>query len=85
MLLLTMTVTAMAERVNNSSSAGLFWSTAKEEEDLLRKADPNDDSTAASVVNERDDELDGGFSSLDGMLQWAIGILFLLSFFTFSL
>ncbi|KAK1571343.1 hypothetical protein Q3G72_015376 [Acer saccharum] len=73
MLLLTMTVTAMAERVNNSSSAGLFWSTAKEEEDLLRKADPNDDSTAASVVNERDDELDGGFSSLDGMLQWAIG------------
>ncbi|KAK2634695.1 hypothetical protein Ddye_029487 [Dipteronia dyeriana] len=73
MLLLAMTVTAMAERVNISSLAGLFWSTAKEEEDLLRKADPNDDSTAASVVNERDDELDGGFSSLDGMLQWAIG------------
>ncbi|KAI9157747.1 hypothetical protein LWI28_027332 [Acer negundo] len=72
-LLLIMTVTAMAERVNTSSLAGLLWSTAKEEEDLLRKADPNDDSTAASVVNERDDELDGGFSSLDGMLQWAIG------------
>ncbi|KAL5733790.1 hypothetical protein ACOSP7_031651 [Xanthoceras sorbifolium] len=73
LVLLTMAVTAMAERVNISSSGGLFWSTAKEEEDLLRKADPNDDSSAASVVNERDDELDGGFSSLEGMLQWAIG------------
>lgn len=61
---------AIAERVNNSSPGGLFWSTAKEEEDLLRKADPNDDSTAVAS-----DELDGGFSSLDGMLQWAIGML----------
>lgn len=69
LVLLTMTMDVMvAERVTNSSSGGLFWSTAKEEEDLLRKADPNDDSTSAAS-----DELDGGFSSLDGMLQWAIG------------
>ncbi|XP_007049897.2 PREDICTED: hsp70 nucleotide exchange factor FES1 [Theobroma cacao] len=56
-----------AELENTSSSAGLFWSTAKEEGDLVHKAGPADDSTAAS------EDLDGGFSSLDGMLQWAIG------------
>ncbi|WRX10432.1 Nucleotide exchange factor Fes1 - like 1 [Theobroma cacao] len=55
------------ELENTSSSAGLFWSTAKEEGDLVHKAGPTDDSTAAS------EDLDGGFSSLDGMLQWAIG------------
>ncbi|XP_022774788.1 hsp70 nucleotide exchange factor FES1 isoform X2 [Durio zibethinus] len=56
-----------AEQENKSSSAGLFWSTAKEEGDLVHKAGPADDSTAAV------DNADGGFSSLDGMLQWAIG------------
>lgn len=72
--LLLITVTARAERINMSSSAGLFWSTAKEDEDLLRKPESNDDSAAAAVVNDHD-EIDGGFSSLDGMLQWAIGIV----------
>ncbi|TKY49995.1 Nucleotide exchange factor SIL1 [Spatholobus suberectus] len=42
----------------NLTSAGLSWSTAKEESDL---APPPDESDS-----------DGGFSSLDGMLQWAI-------------
>ncbi|KAL4354690.1 hypothetical protein GQ457_06G034420 [Hibiscus cannabinus] len=50
-----------------SSSAGLFWSTAKEEGDLVHKSGYADDSTATA------DDIDGGFSSLDGMLQWAIG------------
>ncbi|XWS41155.1 hypothetical protein CRYUN_Cryun17cG0055900 [Craigia yunnanensis] len=56
-----------AERENKSSSAGLFWSTAKEEGDLVHKAGPAEDSTAAG------EDVDGGFSSLDVMLQWAIG------------
>lgn len=73
-LLMITTVIGRAERVTNSSSAGLFWSTAKEDEDLLRKAEPNDDSTAAAIVNDHD-EFDGGFSSIDGMLQWAIGAI----------
>ncbi|KAL9414506.1 hypothetical protein AB3S75_042886 [Citrus x aurantiifolia] len=71
LLMITMAI-GRAERVNNSSSAGLFWSTAKEDEDQPRKAERNDDSTAAAIVNDHD-ELDGGFSSIDGMLQWAIG------------
>ncbi|KAA8532230.1 hypothetical protein F0562_032263 [Nyssa sinensis] len=60
---------ARAESVNKSTSDGLFWSTAKEEGDLMRKAEA-EESTA--VLNDKDD-FDGGFSSLDGMLQWAIG------------
>ncbi|XVF14646.1 hypothetical protein REPUB_Repub09cG0079400 [Reevesia pubescens] len=47
---------------------GLFWSTAKEEGDLVHKGGAADDSTAAG-----EEDVDGGFSSLDGMLQWAIG------------
>ncbi|GFZ07021.1 ARM repeat superfamily protein [Actinidia rufa] len=58
-----------AEGVNKSVSGGLFWSTIKEEGDLVRKAE-SEESTA--VFNENDD-FDGGFPSLDGMLQWAIG------------
>ncbi|KAK9276392.1 hypothetical protein L1049_005925 [Liquidambar formosana] len=58
-----------ADRVNKSSSGGMFWSTAKEEGDLLRKAEAEDSTTVANG----NDDFDGGFSSLDGMLQWAIG------------
>lgn len=75
-LIMAMTVTGVTEgeRFNKtSSSGGLFWSTAKEESDLMLKAEPDEDSSAAAVVNDHDD-LDGGFSSLDGMLQWAIGL-----------
>ncbi|PSS27016.1 Hsp70 nucleotide exchange factor like [Actinidia chinensis var. chinensis] len=71
-VLLVMTVgigTMRAEGVNKSVSGGLFWSTTKEEGDLVRKAE-SEESTA--VFNENDD-IDGGFPSLDGMLQWAIG------------
>ncbi|XP_025011943.1 hsp70 nucleotide exchange factor fes1 isoform X2 [Ricinus communis] len=67
------TMVAEGERLNkSSSSSGVFWSTVKEESDLLRKAEPDEDPSAAAVVNDHD-HLDGGFSSLDGMLQWAVG------------
>ncbi|WJZ81858.1 hypothetical protein VitviT2T_001674 [Vitis vinifera] len=62
-------VMAQADRVNKSSSGGLFWSTAKEEGDLMRKSEAQESTVG---VNDNAD-LDGGFSSLDGMLQWAIG------------
>lgn len=62
----------LTERENISSSAGMFWSTAKEEGDLvLKAAGPADDSTADGDG----EDIDGGFSSLDGMLQWAIGLV----------
>ncbi|KAL0336588.1 UNVERIFIED_CONTAM: Hsp70 nucleotide exchange factor FES1 [Sesamum radiatum] len=65
---------ARTERVNKSSAVGLFWSTAKEEGDLLRwKPEANDDLSDPTVQEEEERHLDGGFSSLDGMLQWAIG------------
>jgi nucleotide exchange factor SIL1 len=60
----TAAAAAVTEQENKSSSAGLFWTSAKDEQDLLL----NPESTAAPQ-----DELDGGFSSLDSMLQWAIG------------
>ncbi|GER39227.1 Hsp70 nucleotide exchange factor FES1 [Striga asiatica] len=57
-----------AERVNKSAS---IWSIGKEEGDLLGlKASESDDDMRNA--EERHSHLDGGFSSLDGMLQWAI-------------
>lgn len=86
----TVTGVGEGESVNknkSSSSAGLFWSTEKDESDLMRKAEPDhDDDSSAALVNDHDD-IDGGFSSLDGMLQWAIGIhhsLFLSPYFSNS-
>ncbi|KAL2226697.1 UNVERIFIED_CONTAM: Hsp70 nucleotide exchange factor fes1, partial [Sesamum indicum] len=74
LLVLLLMGIARTERVNKSSSVGLFWSTAKEEGDLLRwKPEANDD-LSDPTVHEEERHLDGGFSSLDGMLQWAIGI-----------
>ncbi|XP_047310994.1 hsp70 nucleotide exchange factor FES1 [Impatiens glandulifera] len=58
-----------AERVNNSDTGGLYWSTAKDDGNFSGKPE-GEESTA--TLNELD-EYDGGFSSLDGMLQWAIG------------
>lgn len=55
-----------AEQVNQSVSGGLFWSTANGNGHLARNAETDES------LNEHD-ELDGGFPSLDGMLQWAIG------------
>ena len=60
---------AKADSVDNSSSGRLFWSTAKDEGDLMRLSEAQE--TTVGVDDNAD--LDGGFSSLDGMLQWAIG------------
>ncbi|XP_062155292.1 hsp70 nucleotide exchange factor FES1 isoform X2 [Alnus glutinosa] len=74
-LLLGWAVMASADRAHDngsnktSSSGALFWSTAKEEVDLLRNPQAQEDSTEAVAY----DDSDGGFSSLEGMLQWAIG------------
>ncbi|KAL2901269.1 Hsp70 nucleotide exchange factor FES1 [Bienertia sinuspersici] len=58
---------ASEDRVNKSFP-GLIWSTGKDEGELFRKSH----SEEPVALNEND-ELDGGFSSIDGMLQWAIG------------
>lgn len=63
-------VIASANRVhennnNKNGSSSLYWSTAKDEVDLLSKP---------QAQQEDDSDSDGGFSSLEGMLQWAIGI-----------
>ena len=68
---------------NDSSLEGLIWSSAKQEGDLLIDHRPQEDSSAAaaaSVVHDADG-FDGGFSSLDSMLQWAIGTLFFIIVF----
>ncbi|XP_057521419.1 uncharacterized protein LOC130801568 [Amaranthus tricolor] len=66
-ILLSITVWASEDRINKSTP-GLIWSTGKEVGELYRKSH----SEEPVALNEHD-ELDGGFSSLDGMLQWAIG------------
>lgn len=60
-LLLSLTMGVFgAERVNKSAAVG-SWS-PEADEDLGDR-----------TVQEEERHLDGGFSSLDGMLQWAIG------------
>ncbi|KAJ6414854.1 hypothetical protein OIU84_003799 [Salix udensis] len=69
-VILTAATVISGERVNRTSAtAGLVWSKGKLKSDLLSKPEQgnSDDSSAGA-----DDDLDGGFSSLDGMLQWAI-------------
>lgn len=62
------------ERVNKSKSAGSFWSTAKEEGDLSGlKTEASADLSDRTIHEEEERQLDGGFSSLEGMLQWTIG------------
>ncbi|XP_074383189.1 uncharacterized protein LOC141724812 isoform X2 [Apium graveolens] len=56
--------------LNNESGRSSMWSSVKESSDLGRKESVDD---SLSVFNNNQDDLDGGFSSLDGMLQWAIG------------
>ncbi|KAK9051772.1 hypothetical protein SSX86_028400 [Deinandra increscens subsp. villosa] len=69
-LLVVVTATALgfsrAEQVNNSASGSLFWSSANGAGHLVGSAE-----TEESL--DEHDEFDGGFPSLDGMLQWAIG------------
>ncbi|XP_027346107.1 hsp70 nucleotide exchange factor FES1 isoform X2 [Abrus precatorius] len=57
LLFMAAVATSIAATENNFTSGGLLWSTATEESDLAPPEDSNSD---------------GGFSSLDGMLQWAI-------------
>ncbi|OAY80467.1 Hsp70 nucleotide exchange factor FES1 [Ananas comosus] len=75
LLLLALVGTAVAaaekERANKSAAAGgLLWATGKDENDLLTAIDSDDPS---AVEDDASDEFAGGFSSLDSMLQWAIG------------
>ncbi|XP_010909422.1 uncharacterized protein [Elaeis guineensis] len=71
LLLLAPLLAASAEEGENKSSSlgGLFWATGKDESDLLPVVDSDD----PSAVESENDEFAGGFSSLDGMLEWAIG------------
>ncbi|WOL16192.1 hypothetical protein Cni_G24974 [Canna indica] len=63
---------AEGPRANKSSSlGGLFWATGKDEGELLAMAESVEEPSA--VVDDKTDEFDGGFSSLESMLQWAIG------------
>lgn len=75
-VILAVATVISGELVNETSAtAGLLWSTGKDESDLLSKAEPENgnDSSSSAVVNDHED-LDGGFSSLEGMLHWAIGM-----------
>ncbi|XP_010250404.1 PREDICTED: nucleotide exchange factor SIL1 [Nelumbo nucifera] len=77
----TFTATARADGINKSAVGELFWATAKQEDDLLRKAAADESAIAGNDEGKKNDnndgdhdlEFDGGFSSLDSMLQWAIG------------
>ncbi|CAD5325551.1 unnamed protein product [Arabidopsis thaliana] len=53
---------SIAEKVN--SSGGMVWSSVRDEAELVEDS---------GVVIGEQDQIDGGFSSLDGMLHWAIG------------
>ncbi|KAI3745438.1 hypothetical protein L1987_58550 [Smallanthus sonchifolius] len=53
-----------AEQVNNSASGGLLWTSG--DGHLVGNAETDES------LNDHE-EFDGGFPSLDGMLQWAIG------------
>ncbi|KAI3720485.1 hypothetical protein L6452_21403 [Arctium lappa] len=66
MVVVTAVEISRADRVNKSASGGLLWSAANGDGHLVRNAE-----TDESLDDH--DELDGGFPSLDGMLQWAIG------------
>ncbi|KAJ4890127.1 ARM repeat superfamily protein [Raphanus sativus] len=48
----------------NSTGGGMVWSSARDEAELVEDS--------GLVIGEQD-QIDGGFSSLDGMLHWAIG------------
>ncbi|XP_050373485.1 hsp70 nucleotide exchange factor FES1 [Argentina anserina] len=69
-MLLALTATAMivtAVTAEHNKSGGLYWSTAEEE--AQAQLQPRVDDSAVGA----DFDADGGFSSLDSMLQWALG------------
>ncbi|KAJ7004484.1 hsp70 nucleotide exchange factor FES1 isoform X3 [Populus alba] len=74
-VILTAATVISGERVNETSAtAELVWSKGKLESDLLSKPEPgNSDYLSAGADVDDHDDLDGGFSSLDGVLRWAIG------------
>ncbi|PKA59262.1 hypothetical protein AXF42_Ash001356 [Apostasia shenzhenica] len=67
-LFLAAAAAAAEDRANKSSLAGILWATGKDESDLLADMESDD-----AVDGDVGDELAGGFSSLEGMLHWAIG------------
>lgn len=80
-LCLWFSLTMVIADANESSLGGLIWSSAKEESDLLIEHRPQEDSAVATPVVHDADGFDGGFSSLDSMLQWAIGtLIFIITF-----
>ncbi|KAL1550550.1 hsp70 nucleotide exchange factor FES1 [Salvia divinorum] len=66
MLVFMAAAVAGAERENKTSSLGALWSSAREEGDDLG-------GPPTTVQEEEERHLDGGFSTLEGMLQWSIG------------
>ncbi|OVA03066.1 Nucleotide exchange factor Fes1 [Macleaya cordata] len=84
LFLLVVAVASVGAGVANKSCSGgggLYLATAKEEEEgnlLVKKpasdSEPTPEYSAVKVGEVVDtDDFDGGFSSLDGMLHWAIG------------
>uniref|UniRef100_A0A0A0KC32 Uncharacterized protein n=1 Tax=Cucumis sativus TaxID=3659 RepID=A0A0A0KC32_CUCSA len=70
-LCLWFSLTLVIADANDSSLEGLIWSSAKQEGYLLIDHRPQENSAAAAaapVVHDADG-FDGGFSSLDSMLQ----------------
>ncbi|MQM02249.1 hypothetical protein Taro_035003 [Colocasia esculenta] len=78
---------AAVDKQNKSSWGGILWATAKDKdgdalhpnptassvEPVLDGADPDANTVGGVSDDDVDGEFAGGFSSLDGMLQWAIG------------
>ncbi|KAM1191430.1 hypothetical protein PS2_011721 [Malus domestica] len=68
--ILVLMVVAMAVRAerNSNNTGRVYWSSAEDEAQAQTRTQPRDDDTEVADL-----DADGGFSSLEGMLQWAIG------------
>ncbi|XP_057773932.1 hsp70 nucleotide exchange factor FES1-like [Salvia miltiorrhiza] len=66
LVLLAAAAVAGVERENKTTSLGALWSSAKEDGDDFG-------GPTTTVQEEEERHLDGGFSTLEGMLQWSIG------------
>ncbi|XP_042487368.1 uncharacterized protein LOC122067602 isoform X2 [Macadamia integrifolia] len=76
LMLCAVEMIAGSDSVNNSTLEGLFWTSTKDEA-IMRKSELEESVVGNGNNNNNDDEIEfsGGFSSLEGMLQWAIGSL----------
>ncbi|XP_042495506.1 hsp70 nucleotide exchange factor FES1-like [Macadamia integrifolia] len=74
LMLCAVEMIAGSDSVNNSTLEGLFWTSTKDEA-IMRKSELEESVVGNGNNNNNDDEIEfsGGFSSLEGMLQWAIG------------